>query len=318
MTTVGTASADPGELTTGTLRVGESRDGSECRLPVAVINGAGAGDRLYMQAASDGDELNGVGVVNRVIQELDPTELTGEVVCIGIVNTHGFHAESHRNPIDNTKINRTYPGDANGSSSERIAATTFEIAESADLILDLHQGSTSRMINECRVRCGTQHRLHDGCLELAKVFDAGTVLDRKGPDGQLARVAPDEGIPTVDPELGGSVGWDPRSVEVGVTGVFNVLRHYDFLDGEAPPSPQDRASRFEQYASPRGGLIHLQADLGDHVTPGEDLFTVTTVFGERKATVEAEDEGILWRARRRPQVATGEYVCTLGVDVDRC
>ena len=317
MTTVGTAVAEPGTADTGLLAVGERRDGQACNLPVGIVNGAEHGKRIYIQAASDGDELNGVGVVREVFSRLDPDALSGEVIIVGIANPHGFHAEVHRNPIDDLKINRTYPGDADGSSSERLAAATFEIAKNADLILDLHQGSTSRMINECRVRCGPQHRMYDACLELAKVFGTGTVLDRKGPDGQLARVAPDEGIPTIDPELGGAVGWDQDSIEIGVNGVFNVLRYYDILEGDVTLEIQNRARRFEQYATPRGGLVRFRQSLGDRVAPGDPLFEITSVFGEPKTTVEAGESGIFWRTRRRPHVATGEYVCTLGTDLDQ-
>ncbi|MFB6280512.1 MAG: deacylase, partial [Haloferacaceae archaeon] len=60
MTTVGTASAGPGEIATGRIEAGEARDGSAVGLPVAVVEGAEPGETLYLQAASDGDELNGV------------------------------------------------------------------------------------------------------------------------------------------------------------------------------------------------------------------------------------------------------------------
>ncbi|WP_121820681.1 succinylglutamate desuccinylase/aspartoacylase family protein [Halostella salina] len=316
MTTLGTASAAPGEMDTGRLRVGETRDGSPAKLPVAVVNGAASGKTLYVQAASDGDELNGVGVVQRVVPQLDPAEIAGQVLVVGIVNYHGFQVAEHRNPIDDTKMNRAYPGDESGTSSERIAAATFDAATRADLILDLHQGSTSRMIDEVRVRCGKRHRAHADCLELAKAFGAGYVLDQKGPDGQLARAAPDEGIPTIDPELGGSVGWDERSIRVGVDGVFNVLRHYGFLDGTADVEPQVRASGFDQFGSPVGGLVRYERDLGDRVSAGDTLFYVTDTFGTRKAEVQADSSGIFWRSRRLPQVATGEYVCSVATDVD--
>jgi len=316
MTTVGTASAEPGEVATGRLEVGETRDGSPFGLPVAVVNGEEPGDRLYVQAASDGDELNGVGVVQRLVPRLDPARLAGEVVVVGVVNYHAFQVAQHRNPVDDTKLNRAYPGDDEGSSSERIAAATFDLATDADLALDLHQGSTSRMIDEVRVRCGNRHRLYDECLELAKVFDCGHVLDQKGPDGQLARAGPDEGVPTIDPELGGAVGWDDRSIRLGVAGTMNVLRYYGFLDGAVETSPQTRVSGFQQYSSPAGGLVTLRADLGDTVSAGDALFEVTDVFGSEKATVTAEADGVFWRSRRLPQVATGEYVCSVGTDVD--
>lgn len=316
MTTVGTASAAPGETATGRLDAGEARDGSTVGLPVAVVEGAGEGETLYVQAASDGDELNGVGVVRRVVPRIDPSEVSGTIIVVGIVNYHAFQTAEHRNPIDDTKLNRAYPGDEDGTSSERIAAATFDPATSADLVLDLHQGSTSRMIDEVRVRCGSRHRLHEECLELAKSFGCGYVLDQKGPDGQLARAAPDEGVPAIDPELGGSVGWDQESIRTGVSGVFNVLSHYDFLDGEAPMTAQTRASGFEQYGSPVGGLVKLDRALGTVVESGDRLFEVTDVFGQSKAEVTASSDGILWRSRRLPQVATGEYVCSVGTDVD--
>jgi len=316
MTTLGTASAAPGEIDTGRLEVGETRDGTTVGLPVAVVNGTEPGKTLYVQAASDGDELNGIGVVRRVVPRLDPETLAGTVLVVGIVNFHGFQVASHRNPLDDTKLNRTYPGDPQGSSSERIAAATFEAATRADLILDLHQGSTSRMINEARVRCGRHHRLHRDCLELAKVFGCGPILDQKGPNGQLARVAPEEGIPTIDPELGGSVGWDEESVDLGVRGVFNVLRYYGFLDGDVDPQPQQRASGFDRYGSPAGGLVRFEADLGESVSRGDVLFSVTDVFGELKAEVTADTDGVFWRTRRLPQVASGEYVCSVGTNID--
>jgi hypothetical protein len=316
MTTLGSAEAAPGEIDTGRLQVGETRDGSPVGLPVAVINGAREGKTLYMQAASDGDELNGVGVIRRVVPRIDPAELAGTILVVGIVNYHAFQVAQHRNPIDDTKMNRAYPGDANGTSSERIAAATFEAATRADLILDLHQGSTSRMIDEVRVRCGRHHRLHGECLKLAKSFDCGYVLDQKGPDGQLARAGPDEGIPTIDPELGGAVGWDEGSIEKGVRGVFNVLRRYGFLEGGVDLNSQTRATGFDQYGAPAGGLVDFQTDLGDRVNAGETIFEVTDPFGTLRARVTADSAGIFWRTRRLPQVATGEYVCSVGTDVD--
>ncbi|WP_255194808.1 succinylglutamate desuccinylase/aspartoacylase family protein [Halorarius litoreus] len=317
MTTLGTASAAPGERAVGRLPVGEARDGSEVSLPVCVINGTEDGKTLYVQAVSDGDELNGLGVVQRFVPRIDPAELSGTILVVGIVNWYGYQVAEHRNPIDDTKLNRAYPGDENGTASERIAAATFDAATRADFVLDLHQGSTSRMINETRVRCGHRHRLHRECLELAKVFGCGYILDQKGPDGQLARAAPDEGIPTVDPELGGAVGWDEESIRLGVQGIMNVLTHYGFLDGAVEPETQVRATSFEQYGSPAGGLAVFQKDLGEEVERGDTLFEVRSTFGDVKAEVTADSNGVFWRTRRLPQVATGEYVCSVGTDIDR-
>ncbi|AWB28301.1 succinylglutamate desuccinylase/aspartoacylase family protein [Halococcoides cellulosivorans] len=318
MISLGSAAAAPGEVATGRLPIGETRDGSSVGLPVAVVNGAEAGETLYLQAASDGDEANGVGVVREFVPRIDPAALRGAILVVGIVNYHGFQAGEHRNPLDDTKTNRAYPGDDAGTTSERIAATTFEAASRADYIVDLHQGSTSRMIHEVRVRCGRHHRMHDACLDLARAFDAGTILDQKGPEGQLARVGPDEGIPTIDPELGGAVGIDPASVEVGVQGLMNVCRSYDFLPGETSPGEQTCARDFDQYVAPAGGIVEFGAEPGETVAAGDRLFRVTDVFGSEKAVVTANTGGLFWRTRRLAQVGTGEYVCSVGTDLRTC
>jgi predicted deacylase len=316
MTSLGTAAAAPGEIDTGRLNIGEMRDGASVGLPVAVVNGAEDGETLYVQAASDGDELNGVGVLQRAVPRIDPAELAGTVLVVGVVNYHGFQQAVHRNPVDDTKLNRVYPGDPDGTTSERLAHATFQVAREADIAIDLHQGSTSRMIDEVRIRVSRRHRLHDDCLQLAKVFGTGYVLDQKGPDGQLARAAPDEGIPTIDPELGGSVGLDEQSVETGVRGLTNVLGHYGFIEREVDLQPQTRAHGFDRYNAPAGGLVRFAVDLGDRVSRGDELFAITDVFGSERETVTAEAGGIFWRSRRLPQVASGEYVCSIGTDVD--
>lgn len=316
MTELGTARARPGELDTGRLAVGETRDGSEVGLPVAVINGEDDGKTIYIQAVSDGDELNGLGVIQRLIPRLDPQQVSGTILVVGIANWHAFHVAEHRNPIDDTKLNRAYPGDPQGSSSERIAAATFEVARRADLVIDIHQGSTSRMIHETRIRCGRHHELHDECLKLAKIFDCGYILDQQGPEGQLAREIVEEGIPAIDPELGGNVGWDEASIEIGLQGVENVLKHYGFINGNKSVPSQTRIAGFDQYYSPVGGLVRFESDLGAEVARGDTLFTVTDVFGSDRSTVRADTSGIFWRTRRLPHVASGEYVCSVGRDVD--
>ena len=136
MTRLGTARAARGEVDTGRLEIGEARDGSTVGLPVAVVNGASEGRTLYIQAASDGDELNGVGVLRRVVPQLDPAEISGTILIVGIANYFGFQEATHRNPIDDTKLNRVYPGNPEGSTSERIAHATFQVGTRADLALD--------------------------------------------------------------------------------------------------------------------------------------------------------------------------------------
>ena len=72
--------AEPGQRFDGYLDVAEMQDGTPARVPMVLINGAQSGPTLYLQAMSDGDELNGLAVARQVLKRLDPARLKGQVI----------------------------------------------------------------------------------------------------------------------------------------------------------------------------------------------------------------------------------------------
>jgi uncharacterized protein len=59
-------------------------------LPITVVNGAGDGARLWLSATLHGDELNGMEIIRRVIERLDPLTMKGLLIAVPIVNVFGF------------------------------------------------------------------------------------------------------------------------------------------------------------------------------------------------------------------------------------
>jgi predicted deacylase len=309
--------AKPGTRCEGYLTVSEMADGSQARIPVVLLNGKKPGHTLYLQSVSDGDELNGLAVIRRILQRLDPARLTGRVISVLIVNIHAFHEGQSLNPVDGKKMNRCFPGRLDGTSSERIAFHLYQHAiKQADYCIDLHQGGVRPMIDEVRVRADRRKRVHRSCMDLARVFGIGYVLDSSGPDGQLARVAPEQGIPTIDPELGGCHGWDESSIRKGVVGVENVLKHYGFIQGEPQiPDKQIVVDGFLSIISGRGGFLEYHAALYDHLQKGDPVADITDAFGNVLETLNAPQESILWSRSLKPMVASGESVATVGKNI---
>jgi len=172
------------------------------------------------------------------------------------------------------------------------------------------------MIDEVRVRVDKRKRIHRACLEMARVFGIGYILDARGPEGQLARSAPDEGIPTIDPELGGCIGWDEGSIRKGVTGIENLMKHYEMIDGSPNiPDRQVVVDGFLSLLSNRGGIVDYRADLYDVLEKGDPIADITDPFGDVLETLVAPEESIMWSKALRPMAATGECVSTLGKNI---
>jgi len=312
---VGHLVAEPATRMEGYLKVGTMPDGTAVRLPIVLINGRHPGKTLYIQAISDGDELNGIAVIHKILRTITPEQLHGKIIAVPIVNFHAFHAKQAFSPVDNRKMNRCFPGRRDGTSSERIAYHLFHQAvQQADYCLDLHQGGVQPMIDEVRVRVDQKHTLHKACLELARVFGIGHILDQKGPKGQLAQAAPEIGIPTIDPELGGCHGWDGASIAKGVRGVLNILKYYGFIEGEPKlPDRQIIVDKFVSLCSDQGGFVYYQVDLYDQVEAYQPIAEICDVFGHLRETIRAPESGIFWSRPVYPMVASGESIGKIGI-----
>lgn len=309
--------AEPGTRVEGRLPVGNMADGTPIRVPIVLINGKQPGKTLYLQAISDGNELNGIAVIHEILNQIAPAELSGSLIAVPIVNIHAFHAKQAYSPVDNVKMNRCFPGRSDGTSSERIAYQLFEKAiQNADYCIDLHQGGVQPMIDEVRVRVDQKHRCHSACLALARVFGIGYILDQKGPKGQLAQAAPDIGIPTIDPELGGTHGWDTSSIKKGVQGILNVLKHYQFIDGTPEiPDQQIVVHRFVSILSNTGGFVYYKAKLYDRLEARQPIAEIRDVFGNISEVVRVPEEGIFWSHPVYPMVASGGTIGKIGTPI---
>ncbi len=307
----------PGTIAYGFLEAGEMQDGTVAKLPVVIINGREDGPILYVQAASDGNELNGIAVVHHILNTVSPDELRGGIIAVPIVNMFAFYSRQAYSLSDGKKMNRCFPGKKNGTSSERVAHKLFrEAVVQSQYCIDLHQGGVSPMVDSLNVRVARRHRLHKKCMDLARVFGVGYILDQKGPKGQLAQAAPDKGIPTIDPELGGCYGWDETSVQKGIIGVQNVLKYYGFLDGEPEiPERQVVVRKFERIPNNRGGFIKYRAKMYDLLEYRAPVADICDAFGRVVETVTSPKKGVLWTTNMYPMTPSGSRIGTLGVDL---
>jgi predicted deacylase len=72
-------------------------DGSELRLPLHVVKGAKPGPTLGVSGAIHGDELLiPVSIIRRVLEQLDPAELSGTVMAVPVAPDAGRRPECQR------------------------------------------------------------------------------------------------------------------------------------------------------------------------------------------------------------------------------
>jgi predicted deacylase len=138
---VGTASAAPGQKSTGFLEVPAGVDAATS-IPVVVVNGAKPGKVLALVSGAHGTEYVSIIAIEKLISALDPAQVTGTVILVPLINIQSFEQKvPHVNPVDNKSMNRFYPGKADGTQTERASyLITKEIVDRCDYLIDYHGG----------------------------------------------------------------------------------------------------------------------------------------------------------------------------------
>jgi len=249
-------------------RVGESFDGSVISTPVIVIHGAKPGPRLCLTAAVHGDELNGVEVVRRVLNDLDPKDLTGAVIGVPVVNLLGFSRGTRYLP-DRRDLNRFFPGSNGGSAASRIAYSLFrDLIVHCDALVDFHTGSFDRS-NLPQVRGDLRI---DRVLAFTRGFGATPVLHSQGSRGMLRLAATDQQIPAVTFEVGAPLRLEPEKIDFAVQAISALMHHMGMTRNfRMFAEPQATFYESKWVRVDHGGMLFATVALGDRVRMGQRL-----------------------------------------------
>lgn len=249
-------------------QLGQSFDGDAVTTPVIVVHGTRPGPRLCLTAAIHGDELNGVEVVRRVVNEIDPDSLAGTVIAVPIVNLMGF-SRGTRNLPDRRDLNRYFPGSPEGSAASRIAFSLFKsVVQHCDALTDFHTGSFDRT-NLPQVRGDLTV---SEVLEFTRGFGATPVLHSPGARGMLRLAATDHGIPAVTFEVGAPTRLEPKQINVAVLAMQSLMHRMGMI-GSFRMWAEPQATYYESkwVRADQGGMLFSTVELGDRVRQGQRL-----------------------------------------------
>ncbi|MFG0312572.1 MAG: succinylglutamate desuccinylase/aspartoacylase family protein, partial [Phycisphaerales bacterium] len=126
------------------LKVSESYTRLDVHVPLRVIRGDEPGPAVFVSAGVHGDELNGTGIIRRLLADDDIELLRGTLVLVPHVNVLALDTLSRYLP-DRRDLNRSFPGSPQGSLASRYAARIFrEIVKKCDYGIDLHSAAMRR------------------------------------------------------------------------------------------------------------------------------------------------------------------------------
>ena len=312
---VGDVEASRGHQASGYLVVSPGID-EGTKIPITVMHGADDGPVLALIAGTHGYEYPGITALQRIRKLLDPREVSGTIIMVHIANMPSFLGRTiYRSPVDGKNLNRMYPGDPDGSVSQRIAhLVTAEVMDRADYLIDLHAGDGNEALRPFVYMPVTgDTELDEASKGLAMAFGLDHIVVDKAPlrsredslyTDQTALV---RGIPAITTETGQMGLNDDYWVDMATDGIFNVLRHLEMIPGdEIVNEGITWLTDYEVIKSPGAGIFRADVRDGYHIAKGGKLGVLLDFFGDEIEEVRAPFAGVVNYVIATPPVSEGE------------
>ena len=117
-------------------------------IPIASVAN-GEGPNVLVLAGNHGDEYEGQVAALRLIQNLEPEQVSGRVTIIPVLSTGASKANTRMWP-SGINFNRSFPGRWDGRPDEQLADfLTRYLFPPADVVIDMHSGGRSAWFMPC-------------------------------------------------------------------------------------------------------------------------------------------------------------------------
>lgn len=295
--------------------------GGESLQIVEIAGGSGApsGPAVSIIGGVHGDEEEGVLAVRRLEQLLGERDIEGTVRLLPVANPPAYRARTRLSPVDNKNLARVFPGNPDGSSTERAAQViTSELIDGADAMIDLHSAGVN---NAALLFCGYFELGTSYSRESARIARAfGTPVvwaHTQVTEGRTISAALELGVPAIYAECGG--GGEVRASDAAayVNGTINVLATLGVLKAE--PSRNAELSLItdsggdtdDGIVSPESGTMITHVAAGDLVKRGDLLCEVCDERGRVVAALRSRCDGIAVFVRRKARIEKGQMIAVI-------
>lgn len=285
-------------------KAGEKKQGfikildTETKMPVTIINGEKDGKTMLITAGVHGCEYPCIKTAIELAREIDPKKVTGQIIIVHPVNTQGFVGRNAAIvPEDNKNILRVFPGDKNGTISEKIAyVISNELQAKADFYLDIHGGDVHEdLLPHIYYPGAAKENVVEASIEMAKCFNVPYYVKSNTTNGTYTSAAIRKSIPSLLIERGGCGLCKEEDVKAYKNDIINVLAYLNILEHEIIEK-DFKAKEIKEAIyldALNDGCWTCLVKAGENIIKGQKLGEVTDYFGNIIDTYYAEFDAVV-------------------------
>jgi hypothetical protein len=290
--------------------------GSE--IPFNVYGNPDLGPTVSVMAGVHGCEYVPMLALRTFLDELDESQLRGSLRVVPMANLASFQARSaFVVPHDGLNLNRCFPGNADGSFTERLAHALFQDAISpAQFHIDMHAGDQVEDLAPFAIYDASA--VEEDSSRLAYAYGLDFVIRTERSESPIAgtssAAAAEAGIAAITAEAGGRGLVDDVSVARHLEGLRRALAEIGVLPAEfSAPTPPIEIDHWVWLRSTTGGWWSSRVRVGEFVEANAVIGTVRSLDDLTFEEIIAPEAGTPIFLTTSPAVAADGLLLGLGV-----
>jgi hypothetical protein len=265
------------------------------------------GPVVWLTACSHGDEVGGVVIIQEIFKKIrrERNLIKGAIFAFPLMNPIGFETASRHITLSKEDLNRSFPGNKDGSLGERIADIIFTtiLKTHPRIVLDLHNDWIKSM-PYALIEPDRDPKLSD-VNRTSDLFASTTgllvVRDTEEIHNSLCVNLHKHNIAALTLELGEPNIINEKNVEYGVRSIEKILLYLEMVKPvnelfqyQIPDMYKGKILKyFAKPQSTTSGIIRFLVKPGDIVKKDQTLCKIYNTFGRLQKTLTALHDGIV-------------------------
>ena len=248
-------------------------------IPISVIAN-GTGPTVLLMAGNHGDEYEGQIALMKLLRTIDSADVQGRLIILPAANFPAVMAGRRVSPIDSGNLNRSFPGNPNGTPTEMIAHYIESvILPMCQYAFDMHSGGSSlEYVPHAHARRHADPGILEKTVALIAAFGApygGLVRPLQGEPRTMSAAAERQNVVYVNVELGGGGTVSRALVKLAESGLRRTLALLGVLRSPSVGQPPGNVRYFSVEGAANyvycleNGLFEPFVDLCQEVAAGE-------------------------------------------------
>lgn len=266
-------------------------------IPVTVIYGKNRGKTICISAGIHNCEYTSIQTAIDLANEFNPDNINGTLIILHTVNYSGFFKRVPRIvPEDNKNLNRVFPGEENGTVSEKIAfAFSKYLYPQLDFFIDLHGGDLFEEVMPFIYAPGIgEKEVIDFSHKVASNISLPVRVRSKASTGAYNSAAI-QGVPSLLIEIGGNGNIESKNLDRYKSCLKEFLTYLEVIEytTSSKSEEQKEITQANYLESPCEGYWYPRFKAGDLVEKDDILGEIKDCFGKELCTFRAEFDGII-------------------------